>query len=170
MIPAIWRALAEAGWATLRFNFRGVGRSDGTYGEGIAELKDVAAAFAFLRREVPGVPLAAAGWSFGSVVGLHASMVDGGVQSYVAIAPPVSITPHMTLPLLPPMERLETWRGRMLAVCGTTDGFCTPAGLRRWASKIPGAEVTIFDGEDHFFTSGRDELASTVAAFIGDAA
>lgn len=167
MIPSIWRALAASGWAALRFNFRGVGRSDGTFGEGIGELKDVAAAFAFMRREVPNLPVAAAGWSFGSIVGLHASMIDGDIESYVAIAPPASVTPHMELPSLPSQERIETWRGRMLAICGTVDGFCTPAGLRKWAGNIPGATVQIFEGEDHFFTAGRDELATTVAAFIG---
>ena len=169
MIPAIWRTLGARGWATLRFNFRGAGRSEGGYGEGIAELKDVAAAFSFMREEVPSVPLAAAGWSFGSIVGFHAAAMDEQVVSYVAVAPPASVKPRMQLPLLPVPERLAGWDGRLLAICGTQDGFCTPSGLRRWAAEIPGAEVRIFEGEDHFFTSGRDELATTVADFIAEA-
>ena len=167
MIPAIWRALAAEGWAALRFNFRGVGRSEGTYGDGLAEVTDAAAAFAFMREQVPDRPLSAAGWSFGAIVGLHASVADGEVDSYVAIAPPASIKAHMLLPPLP--QGLDAWAGRMLAICGTQDGFCTPAGLRRWAGNVPGSEVKIFEGEDHFFTSGRDELAKTAAAFIAEA-
>lgn len=166
MIPAIWRAQAARGWASLRFNFRGVGRSEGAYGDGIAELKDVAAAFAFMREQGPGLPLVAAGWSFGAVVGFHAAVMDEQVRAYCAIAPPVSVKARMKLPMQPVPERLEGWAGKLMAVCGTQDGFCTPAGLRRWASQVPGATTKIFDGEDHFFTSGREELATTVAAFL----
>ena len=169
MIPAIQRALERSDVAALRFNFRGVGRSEGRYGGGVDELKDVAAALGYVSQHVPGLPLTGAGWSFGAIVGLHGVMADGRPSRYVAIAPPVSVKARMELPVLPIPERAQAWRGSLLAVCGTTDGFCTPAGLRRWAEQIPGSSVRIFEGEDHFFTSGRDELADVVASFLSEA-
>ena len=61
------RALAARGMSALRFNFRGVGRSTGTYGGGMEEADDVAAALAFLKSRTPG-PHYVVGYSFGAAV------------------------------------------------------------------------------------------------------
>ncbi|MGZ4128789.1 MAG: alpha/beta hydrolase [Actinomycetota bacterium] len=166
-IPAIQRGLDSVGWASLRFNFRGVRRSEGTYGGGLAEVKDVAAALEFAARRIPGRPLAVAGWSFGSLVGLRAATADERVVAYAAAAPPVSTGPRMDLPTLPPPERLAAWRARVLAVCGTQDEFCRPDDLHRWAAQVSStAVVRVLDGVDHYFSDALDELATTVADFI----
>src|SRR5258708_25316414 len=104
-IPAMQRALEATGWASLRFNFRGVRLSEGIYGGGVAEVKDAIAALEHMAGVVPGKPLAVAGWSFGSLVGLHAAVADKRVSSYVAVAPPVSTRPRMDLPTKPPPAR-----------------------------------------------------------------
>jgi alpha/beta superfamily hydrolase len=166
-IPAIQRALEAAGWASLRFNFRGVRLSEGTYGGGVAEMKDVSAALDHIARAVGNKPLAVAGWSFGSLVGLGAAVADARVSSYVAVAPPVSTGPRMDLPALPTPERLAAWRARVLAICGTQDDFCSPDDLRVWAATLsPSAHVEVFEGVDHFFANALDRLAETVAGFI----
>src|SRR5690242_2557571 len=67
----IARALRDAGAITLRFNFRGVGRSTGSYADGQGELEDVRAALDFLQARSPGLPLWVAGFSFGAWVGLR---------------------------------------------------------------------------------------------------
>jgi alpha/beta superfamily hydrolase len=169
-IPAIQRALEAAGWASLRFNFRGVRLSEGIYGGGVAEVKDVRAALEHMARTLPGKPLAVAGWSFGSLVGLHAAVADARVESYVAVAPPVSTGPRMDLPTLPTPERLAAWRARVLAICGMRDQFCKPKDLERWAREVaPNAEVKILDDADHYFYGVLDELGETVAKFIAGA-
>jgi alpha/beta superfamily hydrolase len=166
-MPAMQRALEAAGWASLRFNFRGVRLSEGIYGGGVHEVKDVAAALEHVAQVVPGKPLAVAGWSFGSLVGLHAACSDARVESYVAVAPPVSTGPRMDLPMNPTPERLAAWRARLLAICGTRDKFCSPKDLEKWARAIsPTAEVKILDGADHYFYGVLDELGEAVAEFI----
>jgi len=166
-IPAMQRALEAAGWAGLRFNFRGVRLSEGIHGGGVAEVKDVAAALEHMARIVPGKPLAVAGWSFGSLVGLHAACADSRVESYVAVAPPVSTGPRMDLPTNPTPERLAVWRARVLAICGTRDDFCKPKDLEKWARHVsPKASVKILEGADHYFYGSLDELGEAVASFI----
>jgi alpha/beta superfamily hydrolase len=64
------KALVAAGVTALRFNFRGVGASTGSYGEGVGEEEDVRAAVDFLRAHAPGLPIWIAGFSFGARVGL----------------------------------------------------------------------------------------------------
>jgi alpha/beta superfamily hydrolase len=166
-IPAMQRALEAADWASLRFNFRGVRLSEGIYGGGVGEVKDVLAALEHMAQVVPGKPLAVAGWSFGSLVGLHAACADARVESYVAVAPPISTGPRMDLPTNPTPERLAAWRARVLAICGTRDQFCKPKDLKRWAREVsPTAEVKIFDDADHYFYDVLDELGRMVASFI----
>lgn len=168
MIPDVWRAMARRGWASLRFNFRGAGRSEGRYERGIGELKDVAAALDLIAEEAPGTAIACVGWSFGSLVALAGAVAHPDVTAYVGIAPPVVMSHEIDLPALPPAERLDVWQGRALAVCGTEDPFCRPNALARWIEAIPGARMQVFDGEDHFFSTARVELAATVADFLED--
>jgi alpha/beta superfamily hydrolase len=167
LIPLIQRALEASGWASLRFNFRGVRLSEGRYGKGIDEVKDVTAAMARASDAVPDRPLAVAGWSFGALVGLAAAVADARVRSYVGIAPPISVAPHMDLSPLPSPERLEGWDARVLGLCGTADDFCRPEDLRGWVKAVsPNGQSRVFPGADHFFSSAREELADEVAAFI----
>jgi hypothetical protein len=167
LMPLMQRALETTGWASLRFNFRGVRLSEGRYGKGIDEVKDVAAALERVAKAVPDAPLAVAGWSFGALVGLAAAVADPRVLIYVAVAPPVSTAPRMELTPLPPPERLENWGARVLALCGTHDEFCQPDDLQAWMKQVsPRGEVRVFPGADHFFSNARDELAAAVAEFI----
>lgn len=76
VVYRVAKALEERGSIVLRFNFRGVGRSTGTYGEGVGELEDVQAAVDFLAARYPNLPLWLAGFSFGSRVGLSVGMQD----------------------------------------------------------------------------------------------
>jgi len=170
-ITSIQRALQAVGWASLRFNFRGVRLSEGIYGGGVHEVKDVAGALEHVAELLPGKPLAVTGWSFGSLVALAAACHDDRVASYVAVAPPVSTGPRMDLPELPPPERLAVWRARILGVCGDHDQFCKPKDLERWAHEVsPNAVVRVIEGTDHYFADALDELSKTVAGFIAEGA
>ena len=68
------RAFVSNGCAAMRFNFRGVGKSDGSYAEGDGELDDALAVADWLTEEIPGIPLWLAGFSFGGAIAVRASL------------------------------------------------------------------------------------------------
>jgi hypothetical protein len=164
LIPSLQRSLVSGRWAALRFNFRGVGRSEGAFEGGAGEVGDVLGALGRVREAVAG-PMAVVGWSFGAVVGLNAAARDGGVASYVGIAPPVRAAFEGTFEL-PPVAALDHWKGRALFVCGTTDPFCRPEDLQALARQVPFAELRVIDGADHFFGDQLDELGAIVTGFV----
>src|SRR5215204_5765487 len=84
------KALARIGCAVLRFNFRGVGRSAGSWDEGRGEMDDYGAAVDFMAAQHPGLELWAAGFSFGSYVAMTAGADDDRVCALIGIAPPVN--------------------------------------------------------------------------------
>src|SRR5687768_358153 len=94
LLPALAAALADVGWASVRFNFRGTGASEGQYGGGFAEVADVAGAFSHLdavlpRGEVSPHRRALVGWSFGALVGLRYA-ASYPLDDWVGIAPPAA--------------------------------------------------------------------------------
>src|SRR5687768_10977976 len=111
MIPALQRGLIEAGLVALRFNFRGVGRSEGAYDGGRGETRDTLAAIERVRSVTGDAPLSVVGWSFGALIGLNAAVTAAGVGAFVAIAPPVSWSATGELPPEPAPERLAAWGG-----------------------------------------------------------
>lgn len=85
VVYRVAKALEERGSHVLRFNFRGVGRSTGTYGEGVAEAQDVRAGLDFMAARYPGMPLWLAGFSFGARVGLGVGMEDARVSRLLGV-------------------------------------------------------------------------------------
>src|SRR6187401_1057389 len=84
------KGLARIGCAVLRFNFRGIGASTGTWDEGRGEREDFRAAITEMERRYPGIPIWAAGFSFGSWVALEEGSIDPRVSLLIGIAPPVT--------------------------------------------------------------------------------
>jgi alpha/beta superfamily hydrolase len=165
LVPAMQRALVAAGWATLRFNFRGVGRSEGSFGGGTDEVSDVLGALARVR-EVVAEPAAVVGWSFGALVGLNAVARDAAVGCYVGVAPPVrrAMTGKLALPQI---AELDGWKARSLIACGTEDPFCRPVDAEEVARRLPPpSDVRVVPGADHFFEGLADELCSIVVQFV----
>lgn len=156
---ALARVLAERGAATLRFDFRGVGRSEGRHGGGPPEIGDLIGALRVARREVPGIPLSVVGYSFGSWVALQAA------RSHVVEIDRIAL-------LAPAMTILAYDRGdaarfeRPIAmVLGDQDGFSDPARARVLAGRI-GASIAVLSGEDHFFSRTRRKVAEMLAPFL----
>ena len=168
LIPAVQRALVAEGWAALRFNFRGVGRSAGAFDDGVGEVDDVLGALRRVRDVAPDASTVV-GWSFGALVGLNAVARDGAVPWYVGIAPPVRRALTGRLPL-PAIADLDRWHARSLIVCGTEDPFCRPADAEELARQLPPPfEVRVVEGADHFFSERLDELAAIVTRFLDGA-
>jgi len=159
VVVAVCQALVDAGIGALRFNFRGVGGSQGGFGDGIGEREDVLAALAYLRG-VGGVDPAKVGlvgYSFGAAVSLLAA--DEGISALVAISPP---SPGSTIPGL-----AVGCPG--LLITGDLDDVAPPASVRALALTLgPQCQVKVVPGADHFWWDHEEKLAQTVAAFLRD--
>jgi uncharacterized protein len=131
----------EEGVSTLRFNFRGVGRSTGTHGGGDGEREDVVAALAFLHSRLPGQGrLGLAGYSFGAWVAARAVSPD--VVALALIAPPLTILDF---------DGLDAPGRDILLIAGTRDEYCPVPRFQELASRVPRAQTVILEGADHFF-------------------
>lgn len=155
LVVALTAALGAAGLATLRFDFRGVGASGGRYDDGHGEVADTRAAAAFLRArlDVPRVSLV--GYSFGSMMALHAGVADAqGTRGIVAIAPPVRTVG---------LDFLTACRLPIAFVTGDRDQFCPLATLELQRQRCaPTSTLALVPGADHFFAGQLPTLGAAV--------
>ena len=157
VVTAAARACAEAGLATLRFNFRGVGSSTGAWDEGRGEQDDVRAALAHLRGALPGAGRpAVAGYSFGAAMAAAVAAAGEPLAGLALIAPPLAMRPWQ-----PPAS--FTLDGPILLTAGDSDQYCPTTALAALAKALPKAILTVIDGTDHFFFTGLERLAGAVA-------
>jgi alpha/beta superfamily hydrolase len=154
------KALVAQGLAVLRFNFRGVGLSEGSWDRGVGEIDDVARAVAQARSDHPRLGLA--GWSFGAVTALAWQAREQDDLPYAGIAPPVRTVYADHLP--PPQDLAPA---RRLFILGDRDQFVTVAELREY-SGAAGASLEVLKGSDHFFYFREELVAALMAAhFLG---
>lgn len=149
------RALASHGGTTLRFNFRGVGESEGLYGEGIEEVHDLRGAIRLLRDEYLVESVVIAGFSFGSGVVCRYMEQDGDADAALLLGPPLG---KWQLPVFSPPAK---WGVHM--ILGEHDKFCTPAQLDAYAEQF--AEVRqkqVVAEAGHFFHGHLPSLVSFV--------
>lgn len=155
------RAMQEAGAATVRFNFRGVGRSEGRYDAGNGELEDALAVVAWARTRFQCDVLWLAGFSFGAAIALHAAVRGARPTRLVTIAPPVGRI------LTEPVVRPEcAW----LVVQGERDELVDAAAVRHWAAGYdPAPELLVVPGAEHFFHGKLIELREGVGKWLKEA-
>jgi alpha/beta superfamily hydrolase len=152
------KALQSAGLAALRFNFRGVGRSEGAHDHGTGEQEDARAALFELERRFPGLPLVLGGFSFGSAVALRVAARDPGVQAVFALGYPVSMAEDRS--------HLASISGPRLFVQGENDEFGPGEALRSLVEPLPPPrEIVVIPGADHFFDGHLDALQGAVATW-----
>lgn len=143
------RAFLELEFAALRFNFRGVGRSEGSFDEGIGETEDAAAALAFGRAQTgESLPLVAAGFSFGCFVQARLQ-ARAAPSQMVLVGPAVGRFPVATVP------------PGTLVIHGEQDDVVPLADVLDWA-RPQGLPVTVFPGAGHFFHGRMTELKAVV--------
>jgi uncharacterized protein len=156
VVLAASRACTEAGLATLRFNFRGVGDSGGAWDDGRGEQDDVRAALACLGQALPEpARLALAGYSFGAAMAASVASAGLPLAGLALIAPPLAMRPWQPTPAL-------AVDGPILLVVGRADQYCSGTAVVQLGHALPKATVTVFDGVDHFFFAGLDRLAAAV--------
>jgi alpha/beta superfamily hydrolase len=163
VIMTVEAAFHAAGFTTLAFNFRGVGASEGTHGEGRSEVADVAGALGHLRASLDVAPrlVAVAGYSFGSHVGGRAAAADPGVGFYLGVAPVVARYDYGFLAGL---------RGRVALIAGARDEYGDPARLEALAASLPARPWLRTLEADHFFADSLDALGAACRDAIAWAA
>jgi len=160
LVVAIAQELAQRGVVALRFNFRGVGRSQGTYANGEGEMADVAGALHFLegQERVDRERLYLVGYSFGAGVGLRHAENDPRIAAVAVVAPYVE-NPSESL--------LRSYTNPKLFLAGEGDTVCPIEWLRAFVAPLPEPKaLRILPGTDHFFWGREREVAEIVGEFI----
>jgi len=155
------KGLVRIGCVVLRFNFRGVGASEGTFDAGNGEMDDYKAALDFVAARHPGAPLWAAGFSFGSWIALETGSADPRVSALIAVAPPVTRGYSF--------ERvLETTKPKFL-VQGDLDELCPVKDLWTFYAKLKEPkEIATINGASHLFEGKTQELGEALEDLLGD--
>lgn len=152
------KAAVNAGVPTLRFNFRGVGRSEGEFAHGIGERDDALAALGYLTGRFPNLPVSMMGFSFGSVVALAVGSADPQVNSLVGMGVPVGSSD---------LSFLQGVLKPKLIVQGTRDEFGPREKVEAlFASLQEPKSLHFVEDVDHFFTGKLTELQSTIEKFL----
>jgi alpha/beta superfamily hydrolase len=156
------KGLARIGCAVLRFNFRGVGASAGTFDEGDGERADYQAALDAAAARYPGVPLWAAGFSFGAWIALETGAADPRVSVLIGIAPPVSRDGY-------------SWDGVLAStkpkflIQGDLDELCPVKELWAFYARLKEPkEIVVIDGANHLFESKTREVGEALEDLLGD--
>ncbi len=156
VVYTLARSFLNLGCVAIRFNFRGVGDSEGSYAEGVGETEDALAVAAWARRQWPELRLYLGGFSFGALVALRVTPqlpADG----LVTVAPPVAgIAGGIDQPRCP-------W----LVVQGDKDEVVDADEVVAWLNSLePGPDLRIMSGAEHFFHGRLSELRNHVVEFF----
>jgi len=156
---AISMALANRGVTALRFNFRGVDRSEGTFDGGEGETRDALAAVSYLadREEVSPSRIGMMGYSFGGAIALKAALSGEEVKAVAAVSPAG----------LPVFEDHPVPR---LIICGSRDEIVSTSAILEEEEDIKGASgaghIQLVDGADHFWWGYEEKLGQSIANFF----
>lgn len=160
------KGLTRIGCAVLRFNFRGVGRSEGAFDAGDGEKQDFSAALDYMAAKYASVPLWAAGFSFGAWVALEVGAVDSRVSLLIGIAPPVVTSVSGMNYAFP--NTLESTKPKFF-VQGEDDEVCPLEGMWSFYGKLhEPKELVVIDGADHLFDGKTPEVGETLEDLLGD--
>lgn len=157
VVHTIARAFQDAQYPSVRFNYRGVGASEGHYDEGRGETLDALAVIAWARQRWPGAPLALGGFSFGALVALRAAAVESP-KFLLTVAPAVARGEYAQIarPDCP-------W----LIVQGEADELVDYRDVQEFATRfVPPPQLQLLPGVDHFFHGRLQELRALLRAAL----
>ena len=159
----IFHAFKNIGFATLRFNFRGVGKSQGSYDNGVGELTDAAAALDWLQNENPTAQNTwIAGFSFGSWLALQLLMRRPEIAGFVAVSPPANLYDFSFLAPCPASG---------LIIQGTDDKIVETEQVSELADKLNKQKnlKVVYKkliGADHFFKNELDDIQDAITKYV----
>ena len=158
VVKAVANAYREQGYSTLRFNFRGVGLSEGDYDNGTGEQQDVHAALRYLTK-LGKTKVDLAGYSFGSWVNALGIEAFTEAERLIMVSPPVDF---IDFGFLKYSHKIQ------LVICGTLDDI---AGYKKVGKMLPlwnrEATFRVIEGADHFYFGYEDEIKRIIGEFLG---
>lgn len=160
------KGLTRIGCAVLRFNFRGVGASGGTFAQGEGEKDDFRAALDFVAERYPGARLWAAGFSFGAWVALEVGAEDERVSALIGIAPPVATSVSGMDYKFP--NTLASTKPKFF-VQGVEDEVCPIQGMWAFYAQLQEPkELALVDGANHLFEGQTPEVGEALEDLLAD--
>lgn len=151
------RAFNDLGAVSLRFNFRGVGKSEGKYDSGVGETEDALSAMDWVSAAYPGLPLWLGGFSFGAYVALRAQS-ERPVKRLVTVAPAVERFDSTSIKL-----PVCLW----LLVQGDADEVVSPQAVKDWVAKLSHPpSLVVLKGAGHFFHGRLNDLRRMVVDYF----
>jgi len=160
VITTAAEAAFEEGLSTLRFNFRGVGGSGGSCGEGFEEREDVRAAIDFAVARLKGLSagLIVAGYSFGAWAGMPVAVEDPRINGMVAISPPLELYDF---------GFLKGSKKKKLLVAGSRDDYCPAPRLKEFYEDLDEPKsLAVIPGADHFYWDYDSALITPLREFF----
>jgi len=158
VVHAVCEKLGGKNISWLKFNFRGVGMSGGSFAGGLGEKEDVKAAISFGESQprIDRKRIGLCGYSFGSMVAFSVAVEDQRVGGVAGISP-----------FIQPENLLDAYHKPKLLACGTQDEFINVESLEQLIQKIPEPkELAIYPGVDHFWVGEEEPMAERVAQFF----
>ena len=153
------KTLAQIGCATLRFNFRGVGKSEGVYDEGRGEAEDFRAAIDWVTGQYSDIAVWAAGFSFGAWIALTVGATDDRVSLLFGIAPPT----HYDL------DDLRRSTKPKFLIHGEADELIPLQGMWQLYGELEEPkELVVIDAADHLFNGKVSEVGEAIEDLLGD--
>ena len=160
------KGLTRIGCAVLRFNFRGVGASEGTFDRGEGEKEDFSAALDYMAAQYPKTKLWTAGFSFGSWVALEVGAVDPRVSVLIGIAPPIATS--VSGQEYDFSNTLSSDKPKFF-VQGEADEVCPIEGMWHFYGQLKEPkELVVIDGADHLFDGKTQEVGEALEDLLGD--
>ncbi len=163
IVQALYKTFVRRGFATLRFNFRGVGKSQGEFDNGVGELSDAAAALDWIQTFHPEAETTwVAGFSFGSLIGMQLLMRRPEIRGFITIAPPANMYDFSFLAPCPASG---------VIIQGDADEVATPSGTQKLVDKLRTQKhITIqhdvIPGANHFFEREMNPLMKSVDDYL----
>ena len=163
VVYTLYNAFADSGFSVLRFNFRGVGRSQGSYDSGAGELSDAAYAFDWLQQVNTTSNLCwIGGYSFGALIAMQLMMRRPEIEGFVSVAPPADSEDFSFLAPCPSSGTI---------IHGEDDTNVPVESVKKLASKLDGQKnISVrfqsIKGTDHFFKDKIEELSSAASTYI----
>ena len=151
------------GFSCLRFNFRGVGKSEGEFDDGLGELADAASALDFLQANSPNSSGCwVVGFSFGSWIGMQLLMRRPEISGFISVSPPANTYDFSFLAPCPSSG---------LIINGSLDRLVPPSDIKNLSDRLKlqkGIKVCHeeVEGADHFFTNFEDEMTKAVNEYL----
>ena len=160
VVNSLSETLEQASLASIKFNFRGVGGSQGEFGQGIGEREDVKAAISFIStvKEVDSKRIGLAGYSAGAGFALPVSFNDDRIKALAAVSPPIPMFDF---------EFLKSCPKPKLLISGSRDDLIPINQFIEFCRNLPEPkECENIEGADHFWWGYESHLAAKVTAFF----